>query len=303
MKLSPKLKIGAKLVLLIIFLVILNLTPVSKRVKNFFYFISSPIQKSFWRAGDKVSDFFETVANIKNLKKENEELKLKIQELLAKNAKIPELEKENKDLREALEIGLEKEFKLILAQVIGKDISQDSILIDKGLKDGVTNNLPVITQQKSLVGKIGEVYENFSKVILISNKGSAFNAQISRVDEAAAVSSPTELLRSKSEGKEESAALFVPANARVGEEGLAEDISGLVKGKGNFQLFLDLVPKEKEIKEGDLIITSSLGGVFPKGLLVGQIQKIKKSDIEPFQQAEIKPAFEIKELEAVFIIK
>lgn len=268
MKLSPKLKIGAKLVLLIIFLVILNLTPVSKRVKNFFYFISEPVQKSFWRAGDKVSDFFETVANIKNLKKENEELKLKIQELLAKNAKIPELEKENKILREALEIGLEKEFKLILAEVIGKDISQDSILIDKGLKDGVTNNLPVITQQKSLVGKIGEVYENFSKVILISNKGGAFNAQISR-----------------------------------GEENLAEDISGLVKGKGNFQLFLDLVPKEKEIKEGDLIITSSLGGVFPKGLLVGQIQKIKKSDIEPFQQAEIKLAFDINELETIFIIK
>lgn len=267
MKLSPKLKIGAKLVLLIIFLVILNLTPVSKRVKNFFYFISSPIQKILWKTGDKASDFFETVANIKNLKKENEELKLKIQELLAKNAKIPELEKENKILREALEIGLEKEFKLVLAQVIGKDISQDSILIDKGLKDGVTNNLPVITQQKSLVGKISEVYENFSKVILISNKGGAFNAQISR-----------------------------------GEEGLTEDISGLVKGKGNLQLFLDLVPKEKEIQEGDLIITSSLGGIFPKGLLVGQIQKIKKSDIEPFQQAEIKPAFEINELETIFII-
>jgi len=283
MKLSPKLKIGAKLVLLIIFLVILNLTPVSKRVKNFFYFISSPIQKILWKTGDKASDFFETVANIKNLKKENEELKLKIQELLAKNAKIPELEKENKILREALEIGLEKEFKLVLAQVIGKDISQDSILIDKGLKDGVTNNLPVITQQKSLVGKISEVYENFSKVILISNKGGAFNAQISRIDEAVASSSPF-------------------ANARVGEEGLAEDISGLVKGKGNLQLFLDLVPKEKEIQEGDLIITSSLGGIFPKGLLVGQIQKIKKSDIEPFQQAEIKPAFEINELETIFII-
>jgi len=268
MKISAKLKIGITLFLLIAFLVFLNLTIIPNKIKNFFYLISSPIQKSLWGAGDKVSDFFELISEIKKLKKENEELKLKIQELLAKNAKMFELEKENKILREALEIGLEKEFGLILAEVIGKDISQDSILINKGKKDGLNNNLPVITQQKILVGRVGEIYENFSRIILASNKESAFNAQISR-----------------------------------DEEGFADEISGVVKGRGNFQLFLDLVPKEKEIKEGDRVITTSLGGIFPKGLLVGQIQKVKKSDIEPFQQAEIKPSFDIKELETVFIIK
>ncbi len=286
MKTSSKLKFWTKSILLIILLlVVLNLPPVSTKTKNFFYFISSPIQKSFWKAGNSISDFFETIANIKNLKKENEELELKIQELLGKNIKIPELEKENKFLREALDIGLEKEFELTLAEVTGKDVSQDSILIDKGFKDGILNNLPVITRQKVLIGKIGQVYEDFSRVVLISNKESVLNVEIFRDDEAVSSSTPF-------------------ANARVGdEENFVDNISGVIKGKGNFQLILDLVPREKEIKEGDTIITSSLGGVFPKGLLIGKIQKIKKSDVEPFQQAEVKMTFDIKELETVFIVK
>jgi rod shape-determining protein MreC len=261
MKLPFRLKIGIIAVLLLAFFVVLNLTDFSKEVKNFFYLISSPIQKTLWKAGGEVSDFFEAISETKNLKKENEELKLKIQELLAESATLKELKEENKILREALEIGLEKEFKLTLAQVVGKDISQDSILIDKGLADGILKGFPVITQQKTLVGGISEVYENFSKVMLISNKESSFDVKIQE-----------------------------------------KDIEGVGKGKGSLRLFLEFVPKEKEIKEGDLVITTALGGIFPEGLLVGQIKKIKKSDIEPFQQAEIKPAFNLEELESLFIV-
>ena len=263
------------IIIIIGLLLIFSLNFFQKEVKGFFYFISSPIQKTLWRAGDRVSDFFELITEIKNLKREKEELKLKIQELIAQNLSLKELEKENKVLRESLEIGLEKEFKLSLAEVVSKDISQDSILINKGSKDGITENCPVITQQKTLVGKIGEVYENFSRVILISNKESSFDAKI--------------LAPYQTEGF---GAGSDPEN----------DISGVVNGKGNLQLFLDFVPQEKEIKEGDFIVTTSLGGIFPKGLLVGQIGKVLRSDIEPFQQAKIRPAFDIRELETVFII-
>jgi len=270
----PKRKI---LILIIIvgLLLIFSLNFFQKEVKGFFYLISSPIQKILWRAGDRVSDFFKTISEIKNLKKENDELKFRNQELISQIAQLIELEKENKLLREALEIGLEKEFKLSLAEVISKDISQDSILINKGSKDGITNNSPVIGQQKTLIGKIGEVYENFSRVILISNKESSFDAKVQTGS-------------------------FAPFNSS--EIKAENDISGVVKGKGNLQLFLDLVPQEKEIKEGDFVITSSLGGIFPRGLLVGQIGKVLRSDIEPFQQAKIRPAFNIKKLETVFII-
>lgn len=261
MKLSNRFKIGLLLVLLIVFFLVLNLTSADKTVKNFFYSISSSIQKTLWRAGGAVSDFFETISETKNLKKENEELALKIQALLSENIQLKELRKENEILREALGVGLEKDFRLVFAEIIGKDISQDSLLIDKGSKDGIYKNSPVITQQKTLIGKISEVYENFSKVMLISDKESSFDAKIS--------------------------------------DG---EIYGIVKGKGNLELFLDLIPKDKEIKEGDFIITTPLGGVFPGGLLAGEIKKVKKSDVEPFQQAEIKSAVDVREVESLFVI-
>ena len=231
------------------------------KVRDFFYLLSAPIQKTLWQAGDRVSDFFETISEIKSLKKELDQEKLKNKTLMSENLALIELKKENEILRKALEIGFKKDFKFIFAQVIGKDISQDSILIDQGSKDGIKVGLPVISQQKTLVGKISQVYENFSKVMLISNKESSFDAKITDTE-----------------------------------------TYGIVKGKGNFELYFDLVPKDQKISEGDFLVTSALGGVFPPGLLIGEVKEIKNSDVELFQKAEIKPAFNIKELEFLFVI-
>lgn len=278
---SKSKRIGVILVLVIVFLVALNVTPAARAIKNFFYNISFPAQNFFWGAGHRVSGFLGGIGDINNLKKEIESLRSKNQELIYQNAQLINLAQENKTLREALGIGLEKEFKLSLTEVIGKDISQDSILVHRGARDGISSGMAVITGQKALVGRVSEVYGNFSRVTLISNKESSFNAEIQ-------------------------ASCFAPGcvgtvgNFSEIKEG--RDVSGVVKGKGNFKVFIDLIPQEKEIKEGDVIITSPLGGVFPKGLVVGQISKILKSDIDPFQQAQINPAFNIQEIESLFII-
>lgn len=261
MKLSKRLKIGLALFLLIVFFIVLNLTPFGKNVKNFFYLVSSPVQKTFWRAGDKISDFLTGFFLAEKLNKENEGLRLKIQELSTERSFLLEFKKENEILRTALDIDLEKEFKLQISEVIGKDIFQDYILIDKGIEDGISENFPVITQQKVLIGKIKEVYNNFSKVLLISNPESSFDAKLSETE-----------------------------------------IFGIVKGGGNLKAFLDFIPKEKEMKKGDLVISSSLGGIFPEGLLVGEVIQVEKLDVKPFQTATIKPAFNLGEIERLFII-
>jgi len=255
-------KIIAVLVLLAIIVIVSNFTGFSKNIKNFFFLISSPIQKSFWQAGKNVSVFSAGILEVRILKKELDNLYFKNQELLSQIVAIIELKKENEILREALGLGLEKEFQLMLVQIISKDISQDSILINKGKKDGVLEGWPVITGEKVLLGRIGQVYSRFSEVILISNKKSSFDAKISDTE-----------------------------------------IYGIVKGEGKFKIYLDLIPKDKAIFEGkDVIITSALGGVYPQGLLVGEIKTISKSDTDPFQRAEITPFFNIKNLDYLFII-
>jgi rod shape-determining protein MreC len=264
MKPSPRLKIGIAIFFLITFFFILNFTGFSKDIKNFFYCISLPIQRNFWKFGDKISDFFFGFLQAENLKKENEDLRLKIQKLLQEISFLKELKKENERLRTALEIGLEKDFNLIFANVVGKDVAQDFLLIDKGSRDGVKKDFPVITEQKVLCGKVFEVFDDFSKVQLIWKKGYSFDVKISDSEES-------EIYEAK--------------------------------GEGDFKMSLNLVPREKELKEGDLIITSAIGGSFPKGLLVGTTQKIEKSDIEPFQRAEINIACDLKGLENLFIIE
>lgn len=245
----------------IIFALIFLLNFFQKEVRSFFYLISSPIQKVFWQVGDRVSGFFGGFLQIKKLTNEIDELELKNQELFAEITALKELKKENQILRGALDVELQKDFKLMTARVIGKDISQDYLLIDRGSNDNIAKTMPVITQQKILLGRISEVYKNFSKVMLISDKESSFDGEI--------------------QGK---------------------DISGIVKGRGNFKLIFDLIPREKEISQGDIVISTSLGGIFPAGILVGQVENVEKSDVEPFQFVEIKPAFDINKINTLFLI-
>jgi len=261
MALSPKLKIIIIPALLVALFIILNLTQASQIIKNLFYLISSPIQKTFWQAGDSLSDFFEAISQSQNLQKENQALKLKIQTLEAEITRLQEFKNENEILREALGIGLEKDFKLALADISGKDIAQDLIFIDKGEKDGILEHSPVITQQKTLVGKVDEVYRHYSKVKLVSHPDFVLDVKISEAE-----------------------------------------IYGVLKGRGNLRLYLDFVPADIEIKIGEKIVTTPIGGIFPEGILAGAIKEVKKSDVQPFQMAEIEPAFDIGELKTLFII-
>jgi rod shape-determining protein MreC len=180
---------------------------------------------------------------------------------MAENALLKETEKENEFLREALGVGLQKEFRLALAEVIGKDIGQDAILVNQGSKDGILAGMPVITQQKTLLGKVSEVYDDFSWVILISNNKSSFDAKV-----------------------------------------VQSGVAGVIKGQGNSKINFDLVPQNEEIFEGELVVSSSLGGLYPAGLLVGSIKKIEQSDVKPFYRIAVSPFFDIQELAKVLII-
>ncbi len=261
MKSTFRLNLVLGLCLLIALFLAFNFTGLGGTVKNFFYVISSPLQEGFWKAGDVTSDFLAGVFQAKNLKKEVDELYLKSRSLIVKIAELKELETENQALREALDLGLEKEMKLSLSRIVSKDISGEVLLIDKGGKDGIEKDYPVITPQKLLLGRITEVYDNFSEVMLITNKDSSFDAKI-----------------------------------------LDKDIYGVVKGKGDSDLYLDLVPKDKEVSAGDIIVTAALGADFPAGIIVGSIKEVKKSDIEPFQTAEMIPSFDLKVTDVVFVI-
>ncbi|MCK5044323.1 rod shape-determining protein MreC [Candidatus Parcubacteria bacterium] len=252
----------AVIFIIVLFFSLLNIF--QKEVKNFCYLLFSPAQKVVWDAGSKTAGFWETISEIKTLKEDKEELKRQNLELLSENIKLRETKAENEFLRGALNLGLEKDFQLVLAQITAKDISQDSILINRGSQDGISEGNPVITQEKILLGKVREVYKNFSKIELLSNKESSFNVRLYNDEE--------------------------------------DDVVGIIKGQGSFRLLLDLVPREKEIRQRDVLVTTAFGGIFPKGLLVGKVKEVKKNDVDPFQKVDIEPFFNIEKIENLFVI-
>ena len=254
-------KMSKVLTVFVLILVVLAFGFFQKEVKNLAYGFSSGWQEAFWQAGNRVSDFFKGVLKRGEIKEELDRSLLENQKLLSQIASLKEIEKENQTLREALGMGLEKEFQLELAYLISKDISKDSILINKGEKEGILKGMSVITSGKVLVGRIGRVFEDFSEVILISNKESSFEAKIA-----------------------------------------GQDIFGIAKGKGSLKVSLELIPREKSVSREDLVVSSSLGGIFPQGLLVGKVREVKKSDVEPFQIAEIIIGFTVDNLNKLFII-
>lgn len=78
--------------------------------------------------------------------------------------------------------------------------------------------------------------------------------------------------------------------------------TGVVRGQGGQKLMLDWVPQEDEFHVGDLVVTSSLGGLFPKDLLIGEVAEILKTGADPFQKADVKPFFNLKTAQMVFVI-
>ncbi|MCD5396183.1 MAG: rod shape-determining protein MreC [Candidatus Pacebacteria bacterium] len=81
-----------------------------------------------------------------------------------------------------------------------------------------------------------------------------------------------------------------------------ENLLALAQGKGSSLLVSENVPKEKEIKVGDVVFSADLNRQIPKNLLIGKVVEIEKSDISPFQTLKIKPFFDFLNLDFVFVI-
>lgn len=252
-----KFLVGA--VALFIFIAILNFF--NSPIKNSFFIVSSPLQKTLWTAGESSAEFFSSFANAGNLKDENQNLKNENQKLQSELAALYSIVNGNQAQSDVSASCQNNGFNLQMAGVIGLD-NQDILSLNKGSVDGISENMPVISQQGSIYGKIYKVYKNFSQVMLISHKNSVINVRAQRQD---------------------------------------SEIDGVVKGLGNFSAFLDLVSIDDNLNEGDILTTSSLEKTFPKDLLVGVVGKIEKNDQSPHQTAQVAP-FLNSSIDNLFII-
>jgi len=76
----------------------------------------------------------------------------------------------------------------------------------------------------------------------------------------------------------------------------------IVEGKGENRCQLKYLLRMQDVVVGDIVVSSGLGGNFPKGLLVGEIRKVEKDTQGVFQYAELAPSVDLTKLEEVFVI-
>ena len=77
---------------------------------------------------------------------------------------------------------------------------------------------------------------------------------------------------------------------------------GVVRGAGGGRCSLEFTVKDEDVKVGDTVISSGIGGVFPKGLPVGEVTMVKKGEYGVFQTIEVRPTVNIGKLEEMLVL-
>ncbi|OCA91252.1 rod shape-determining protein MreC [Bacillus sp. FJAT-27225] len=216
-----------------------------------------------------VADFFENVSDLQDTYNENKKLKSRVVDVARLESEVYQLKKENEELRKTLDKteSLSKS-DIIQATIIGRnpDRWNELIIINKGSSDGIEKNMAVTTAE-GLIGKVKSVNDFSSTVQLLS-----------AMDPKNRISVVTQ-----------------------GDEA----IYGFVEGYDEERKLLQVkkIPHDVKVKKGQTVVTSGLGGVFPKGLLVGKIEDVEPDQYGLNQIAYVKPGANFYDISEVMVIK
>ncbi|HHS50619.1 MAG TPA: rod shape-determining protein MreC [candidate division Zixibacteria bacterium] len=91
-------------------------------------------------------------------------------------------------------------------------------------------------------------------------------------------------------------------NFKISSMGARSRVQGIVSADARGVIIMENVPVDADIRRGDLIISSGLGGVFPEGLIVGRVSRVAVPQAGLFMRVEIEPSADLSRLEEVFIL-
>lgn len=225
-----------------------------------------PVQNGLTYIKNKIEGNNTFFSDINNLKQENEELKERNKELDESLRELEIIKAENKDLKEQLNLKEKyKDYETVPASVINKDITNygSVFTINVGKVDEIQVNMPVIAD-KGLVGHVIAVDQNSSKVQTIVDSSSTITALISTSRDA------------------------IICRGTIDEKGM---------------LKATYIPTEVTLVSGDVVETSGLGGIFPKGIQIGKINKIVNTKNVTDRYALIETTVDFEKLETVLVIK
>jgi rod shape-determining protein MreC len=213
-----------------------------------------------------VRDFFTNYTSLRGARDENAALKQQLAELEVRLQEQRALAARTAQLQSLLALKESMSLPTIAAEVIGGNPNARAgireVTIDRGSADGVQANMAVIAP-KGIVGRvIGQPAAHASRVQLIIDRNAAAGA--------------------------------ITERARVG---------GLIAVSGDEvgRLIFDLVADRQDVKPGDLIVSSGIDGIYPKGYTVGWVEPVEQTE-GLYLQIKVAPAVDFGSLEEVLVV-
>jgi rod shape-determining protein MreC len=215
------------------------------------------------KAGNAIVPRKDLLKQIDQLRRENAELKVQLQ-------RVAELERENAHLRAQVGFKQTSRLNIKLARIIARDPANwwRNVQIDLGKRDGLRVDLPVRTAE-GLVGRVSEVSDTRARVVLLGDptcpvSATVRDAQNNVVDQG-----------------------VIKTPAAVLDESIVE---------------LNFLRNATAVKPGQLVVTSDEGGLFPKGIRIGQIVDVRPVDFGLVHVARVKLAVRMNLLDDVWVV-
>jgi len=222
----------------------------------------SPFQKASTFVIKTVYGTFREYLFLVHLQKENVTLKQRIAELQKENHQMKEMALANERLQKLLQFRGKIPSSVIAAEVIGQDPS--SWFKSVTLNKGEKDGVQKGMAVISAEGVIGQILKT----------APGYATVLLITDYNSAIDSIVRRTRAKA----------------------------IVEGKGENRCLLKYLLRADDVVVGDIVVTSGLGGNFPKGLMVGEIRKVDKRGHGIFQHAELVPSVDLTKLEEVLVI-
>lgn len=234
-------------------------------LENAVIYLTKPVLRIFYSASNWVGGNYLDYRSKQSLFLENEELKEQLVDLMKEKSRYQIEAEENEFLKSQISFSKTQKDEFEVARVIGQntEMTQNSLIIDKGESSGLEVGQPVLGENGILIGKIFKVNRSSAIVLLINDDLSKVSAKI------------------------------LNGNKTI----------GLIEGEYGLSLRLKFIPQNETIKVGDVVVTSGLEKAVPKGLVVGMITSIKQEPEELFQDAAVESAVDFKKVTLVNIIK
>lgn len=269
-----KINVSKKLLVIVatsVLILTISLTVQPKENPNFFErcinAVFLPIQQVIKWPFEKMGNSIDFFVDMKNLAEENEKLNKENIELREKVRQLEIDGIENDQLREMLNLTKKYETSnAIVAEVISMNSSMwfDVFTINKGEKDGIKNNMTVLTPE-GLVGRVTQTFSTTAQVTSILDVNNAVSARLTKTGDS----------------------IITKGDMNLVDKGL---------------LKLKYVTSDVNLAEGDVVETSGMGGIYPRGIFIGTISKVEQDSKTMKTYAILEPGVDFNKLSEVLVI-